>query len=247
MKEEITIVKSRQVQDATLIKKSLSTIKYCTDRLANRIFLIGNLGEKTGRYKPENSLRVVYNILTKKLEQQIVFMDDCIIPNYEQRVENEEIPEGCIIMLENLNFRPEEFGIMEPVPEEKKVIEQEGADEEGSVANRSIAKDEPVEGEAEAEGEEKDITVDKTREEKDHKKEDPTGFKAIDNFRRYFTKYSEIYINDGLEASLTHSNTVAEIKCPTKVMGLRMTEEVRKLGMFFTKTSSDPLVVVLGG
>jgi hypothetical protein len=203
MKEEITIVKSRQVQDATLIKKSLSTIKYCTDRLANRIFLIGNLGEKTGRYKPENSLRVVYNILTKKLEQQIVFMDDCIIPNYEQRVENEEIPEGCIIMLENLNFRPEEFGIMEPVPEEKKVIEQEGADEEGSVANRSIAKDEPVEGEAEAEGEEKDIIVDKTREEKDHKKEDPTGFKAIDNFRRYFTKYSEIYINDGLEASLT--------------------------------------------
>ena len=35
--------------------------------------------------------------------------------------------------------------------------------------------------------------------------------------------------------SLTNSNSIAEIRCKKKVMGLRMTEEIRKLAMFFLK------------
>jgi 3-phosphoglycerate kinase len=36
-------------------------------------------------------------------------------------------------------------------------------------------------------------------------------------------------------ASLSSSNSIAEIKCKKRVMGMRMTEEIRKLAMFFLK------------
>lgn len=44
-----------------------------------------------------------------------------------------------------------------------------------------------------------------------------------------------LYVNDAPLACLTTSNSVAEIKCDRKVMGLKMTEEVRKLAQFFLK------------
>jgi len=44
-----------------------------------------------------------------------------------------------------------------------------------------------------------------------------------------------IYVNDSPLACLTTSNSVAEIKCDRKVMGVKMTEEVRKLSQFFLK------------
>lgn len=44
-----------------------------------------------------------------------------------------------------------------------------------------------------------------------------------------------LYVNDAPLACLTTSNSVAEIKCDRKVMGVKMTEEVRKLAQFFLK------------
>lgn len=44
-----------------------------------------------------------------------------------------------------------------------------------------------------------------------------------------------IYVNDAPLACLTASNSVAEIKCDRKVMGVKLTEEVRKLSQFFLK------------
>lgn len=41
--------------------------------------------------------------------------------------------------------------------------------------------------------------------------------------------------------TLTNSNSIAEIKCKKKVMGVRMTEELRKLCLFFLK--KDPFIV----
>ena len=45
----------------------------------------------------------------------------------------------------------------------------------------------------------------------------------------------EIYINDAPLASLTSSNTINEIKCQKKVMGITMTEELRSISQFFMK------------
>jgi hypothetical protein len=55
----------------------------------------------------------------------------------------------------------------------------------------------------------------------------------------------EIYINDAPLASLTNSNTVSEIKCSKKVMGMKMTEELRNIAQFFLKDFTldvDPTV-----
>ena len=42
-------------------------------------------------------------------------------------------------------------------------------------------------------------------------------------------------VNEAPLASLSTSNSVPEVKCAQNVMGIKMTEEVRKLAAFFTK------------
>lgn len=60
-------------------------------------------------------------------------------------------------------------------------------------------------------------------------------YKTIHNYKECLGKYGDIYVNDAPLMTLTNSNSIAEILCKKKVMGLRMTEEVRKLAMFFMK------------
>lgn len=64
-------------------------------------------------------------------------------------------------------------------------------------------------------------------------------YKTIHKYKEHLGKYGDIYVNDAPMMSLTNSNSIAEIKCKKKVMGIRMTEEVRKLALFFLK--KDPL------
>jgi hypothetical protein len=48
--------------------------------MANRIFVLGNLQERTGRVKPENSMKIVQNALQKSLhDQPLIFIDDAVI------------------------------------------------------------------------------------------------------------------------------------------------------------------------
>lgn len=62
----------------------------------------------------------------------MVFIPDAIIKDFEQRMENEEFPESTTFMLENLNFKPDEFGYVEPEkpPEQPKPSEEELKKEE---------------------------------------------------------------------------------------------------------------------
>jgi 3-phosphoglycerate kinase len=53
----------RDILDHTLIKKATTEIRYCIEHLANRTFILGNLGDKSGKIKLENSLKIVYNVL----------------------------------------------------------------------------------------------------------------------------------------------------------------------------------------
>ena len=55
--------RKRDILDHTLIKKAVVDIRYCIEHLANRTFIIGNLGEKHGKIKAENSMKIVYNVL----------------------------------------------------------------------------------------------------------------------------------------------------------------------------------------
>ena len=45
----------------------------------------------------------------------------------------------------------------------------------------------------------------------------------------------QVYVNDSPLGCLTTSNSVAEIKVDKKVMGVKMTEDIRKLAQFFLK------------
>ena len=59
-----------------------------------------------------------------------------------------------------------------------------------------------------------------------------TTYKYLSNIGK---PLGQIYVNDAPLSCLTSSNSVAEIKCDRKVMGVKMTEDVRKLAQFFLK------------
>lgn len=75
------------------------------------------------------------------------------------------------------------------------------------------------------------------KEEEERKKREAEYFdyKTIHKYKRLLGRYGDIYVNDAPMMSLTNSNSVAEIKCKRKVMGVKMTDEVRKLCLFFLK------------
>lgn len=258
------ILQTRQIIDSTKIKKSLPMIKYLMENLAIRTFVIGNLGEKSGKVKPENTMKFVWNAISNKIDQQV---------HFQEEYEFEEDTEGVYI-LENLNFHPEEWGFIEPEPvpepehpegegegdaepepvddkknkgktakdkkaEEKKAKEAEEARKAKEAEEKKKAEEEKkAEGEGEGEGE--------GDHEPQEEPEPEITYKEIEAFKQKLASLGDVYINDALDASLTNSNTVADLRTEMKVMGIRMTEEVRKLAMFF-KYEHNPTVVVIGG
>ena len=66
----------------------------------------------------------------------MLFLDDAIIPDFEHKRDNEVFPEQATFILENLNFKPDEFGYVEP---EKQSEEAKAAEEE---AKRAAAAEE---------------------------------------------------------------------------------------------------------
>ena len=41
----------------------MNELKYCIEHFVNRTFIMGNLGDKHGKIKPEDSMKIIYNIL----------------------------------------------------------------------------------------------------------------------------------------------------------------------------------------
>ena len=78
-------------------------------------------------------MKYVWNQLQQKLDGVTHFWEQSIVENFKQKVENEEVPEG-VIVLENLNFRREEWAyekpeqIPEPVVEVKEEVKEEEPD-----------------------------------------------------------------------------------------------------------------------
>ena len=60
-------------------------------------------------------------------------------------------------------------------------------------------------------------------------KEDPFNSSTIHQYKKNLGSLGDIYINDAPLASLTNSNTVSEVSCSKKVMGMKMTEEMRNI------------------
>ena len=87
--------RNREILDHTLIKRAANELRYLTqERAVNRTWVVGNLADRAGKSKPENSMRIIQNSLQKQLaDQQLVFVEDAIIDDFEHKRENEVFPE----------------------------------------------------------------------------------------------------------------------------------------------------------
>lgn len=97
----------QQIASDLRIQASLPTIKYLLEHHATKVVLMSHLGRPDGRRDKSLSLRVVAERLAELLPGVTVnFVDDVSGPEVEMAVE--ELPEGGILLLENLRFSPEE-------------------------------------------------------------------------------------------------------------------------------------------
>lgn len=234
--EEDLYWKQRQILDHSWVKKTVLEIRMLMERQVNRVFIIGNLADKAGKKKGENSLKIIQHELSQHIHDYPVhFLSDANKSDFVERKQQDEFADNCIYVVENLNFYPEEFGYIEPEVEIKVEVEADPADgeekkEESKKDSKNLKKDENskqqmsqpisevVEGEAPIEEEEEPEPV-----------LPPFTSHSIHQFKKNLGSLGEIYINDAPLASLTNSNTNCDIQCSQKVMGMKMTEEMRNI------------------
>lgn len=92
---------SGNVTDDTRIKAHFPTVLYCLDKNA-KIILMSHMGRPKGVRVDKLSLKPVADRLSKLLQKEIVFVDDCIGEKVEATVA--AMKEGDIVLLENLRF-----------------------------------------------------------------------------------------------------------------------------------------------
>jgi phosphoglycerate kinase len=97
--------KTRQVTDDTRIREALPTITYALEQNA-KIILASHLGRPKGKRAPEYSLLPVAERLRDLLSRDVIFPDDCIGDGVRKNAM--DLPEGGILLLENLRFHEEE-------------------------------------------------------------------------------------------------------------------------------------------
>lgn len=105
--EQDQATKKQRVASDFRIRESLPTIQYLVEHQASKIILISHLGRPDGHRSKELSLRVIAESLAELLPGiSVNFVDDVSGPEVEMAVE--DLPEGGILLLENLRFSPEE-------------------------------------------------------------------------------------------------------------------------------------------
>ena len=94
-----------RITDDTRIRETLPTLQYALKRQA-KLVLVSHLGRPDGKRNPTYSLKPVAGRLSGLLKVPVEFLDDCIGPSIERRVE--EMKPGEVVLLENVRFYPEE-------------------------------------------------------------------------------------------------------------------------------------------
>ena len=95
-----------QVSDATRLDRLTPTINELADGGA-RVIVVSHFGRPKGKVVPEMSLRPVAGALSKALGgKPVAFAGDCI--DAEAQTATLDMPEGSVLLLENLRFHPGE-------------------------------------------------------------------------------------------------------------------------------------------
>lgn len=159
-------------------------------------------------------------------------------------------------VVENLNFRPDEHSYVEPWVEPEDPNKKKQEEEEKNqpppvdVKKLSPAERKKYEEEMKKKAEEEAQKPQPTQAEIDRElrqqkmKEEAAKQRAIDDYFDYKTTYKylnnlqalgSVYVIDAPLATLTTSNSIAEVHHRHNVMGVKMTEEIRKLAQFYMK------------
>lgn len=118
-------MKDGKVVEDMRIRASLPTINYLLDNGARKIVLISHLGRPDGEVKPEFSLEAAAGQLSALLPEKFVtFINETTGTKVKNAVNI--LPDGGIIMLENLRFSPAEEENSEDFARE--IVEATGAE-----------------------------------------------------------------------------------------------------------------------
>ncbi len=96
---------NQNITDDRRIRSTLPTINYAIDEGA-KVILASHLGRPKGKVDPRYSLRPVAKRLSRLLNKEVLFLDDCIGGDVERAVK--AMGKGDVILLENLRFHPGE-------------------------------------------------------------------------------------------------------------------------------------------
>lgn len=98
-------LKDGNVADDTRISASIPTIRKIVSS-GGRAVLMSHLGRPKGKINSEMSLKPVAERLSRLIGRPVEFAEDCVGPKALDRVES--LPDGGIVLLENLRFYEEE-------------------------------------------------------------------------------------------------------------------------------------------
>ena len=94
-----------EVANDKRIQAALPTIKYIVDN-GGKLVLMSHLGRPKGSRVPEMSMKPCVSVLSRLLNKEVAFVDDCIGETVERAVN--ELTDGDVILLENLRYYKEE-------------------------------------------------------------------------------------------------------------------------------------------
>ena len=89
------------ITDDTRIKAHIRTISYCLDNNA-KVILMSHMGRPKGQRVDKLSLKPITGVLSKLLQKEVLFVDDCIGDVAEKAVA--AMKEKDVVLLENLRF-----------------------------------------------------------------------------------------------------------------------------------------------
>lgn len=108
MKRQLKSIDFFQIKDTIL-----QSMNFMFDNRAKSIILLTDFGPKNGVFNPEFSMKYFYDFLIKDnlVDNPIYFVNDLEeLSDFDSKLENEVFKENCLIIMENLNFFPEEVG-----------------------------------------------------------------------------------------------------------------------------------------
>ncbi len=98
-------LKDGVITDDYRIEKSIPTLKYLLERNC-KVIVCSHLGRPSGPDDKSNSLEPVAVRLNQLLEQEVRFSTSCV-GEHSRKLIN-DLPNGAVLLLENLRFHPEE-------------------------------------------------------------------------------------------------------------------------------------------